>query len=209
MIVGISPNRMELLRLRQRLTLARRGHKLLKDKQEELMRQFMGLIRETKTLRQAVDTDLAEAQQVFLQAKMDIAPHDLADALHLHGVHTTVDVTVHNIMNLRVPQFQVETDDAGWAYSFPTTTGDLDRALAAYRELLPRLAHLAELEKTIQMLAVELEKTRRRVNALEHVFIPSLEETIKHIAAKLNEAELATLTRLMKIKEMVAAKQSA
>ncbi len=209
MILRVSPNRMELLRLRQRLTLARRGHKLLKDKQEELMRQFMGLIRETKALRERVDADLAAAQQVFLQAKMDVEPDDLADALHHHGVRTEVEVSVRRFMNLRVPRFQLQLGGEDWAYAFPTTTGDLDRALAAYRALLPALVQLAEQEKAIQMLADELEKTRRRVNALEHVFIPSLEETIKYIAAKLNEAELATRTRLMKIKEMVEAKQSA
>lgn len=206
MIQNVNPNRMEMLRLRQRLTLARRGHKLLKDKQEELMRQFMMLIRQTKALRAEVDDELATAQAHFLHAKMDIPPADLQAALLLNDTRVEVDTTYRSIMSLKVPQFTTRVVGAGFTYSFPTTTGDLDQALAAYEALLPRLTELAQQEKTIQLLADDLEKTRRRVNALEHVFIPSLEETIKYIAAKLSEAELATITRLMKIKEMVQAK---
>ena len=206
MIQGINPNRMEMLRLRQRLTLARRGHKLLKDKQEELMRQFMLLIRKTKALRAELDDELAWAQERFLQAKMDVSGNDLISALQLNDTRVVLDTTYRNIMSLNVPQFQVHIEGAGFTYSFPVTTGDFDLALAKYRDLLPRLVELAQQEKTVQLLASDLEKTRRRVNALEHVFIPDLEETIKYIAAKLNEAELSTRTRLMKIKEMLEAK---
>jgi len=167
---------MQLLRLRRRLTLAKRGHKLLKDKQEELMRRFLGMVHSARDLR----AEAFSRRTVELKAERE------------------------QVMNLKVPKFHVDIpSDAEFGYGFGETTMDLDRALEMYAAVLPRLMSLAEVEKSIQLLAAELEKTRRRVNALEHILVPSLEETIRFISDRLSEMERATATRLMKIKDIV------
>lgn len=199
-----NPNRMTLLRLRRRLVLAKRGHKLLKDKQEELMRRFLGVVHDARDLRSEVEGDLARAYRAFVFARLDMDGSAMEAALAFSGRLADLRATREQIMNLRVPRFSVDFPaDAEFGYGYSETTGDLDRALGEYTALLPKLAKLAEMEKAVQLLAAELEKTRRRVNALEHILVPSLEETIRFISDRLSELERATATRLMKVKEIV------
>ncbi len=199
-----NPNRMQLLRLRRRLTLARRGHKLLKDKQEELMRRFLGMVHSARDLRTEVEAELAEAHRAFVSARLDMDRSAMAAALAFSRRVVELSVDREQVMNLKVPKFAVEIPvDAEFGYGYGETTEDLDRALAMYAALMPKLMSLAEVEKSIQLLAAELEKTRRRVNALEHILVPSLEETIRFISDRLSEMERATATRLMKVKDIV------
>jgi V/A-type H+-transporting ATPase subunit D len=195
---------MQLLRLRRRLTLAKRGHKLLKDKQEELMRRFLGMVHNARDLRAEVESELALAHAAFVSARFEMDGSAMASALAFSRRVVELKAEREQVMNLKVPKFHVEfPGDAEFGYGFGETTMDLDRALEMYAAVLPRLMSLAELEKSIQLLAAELEKTRRRVNALEHILVPSLEETIAFISDRLSEMERATATRLMKIKDIV------
>lgn len=202
MILRINPNRMELLKLRRRLVLARRGHKLLKDKQEELMRQFMMLVSQAKRTREEVEKDLRTAYQSFFFARLETLDPDMEHALGFSGKRITLESRIAPIMNLRVPYFDHKMS-GNFSHGFLDSTGDLDRALRILSDIFPRMIHMAQLEKHVSMLGAELERTRRRVNALEHILIPSLEETIKHIGNKLNELERGNLTRLMKVKDIV------
>ncbi|RJP74465.1 MAG: V-type ATP synthase subunit D [Candidatus Abyssobacteria bacterium SURF_17] len=202
MILRVNPNRMELLRLRRRLQLARRGHKLLKDKQEELMRQFMALVVEAKRTREDVDRELEIAMHSFFSARLDSFQPEMEEALAFTNKKIDLKSRIEPIMNLRVPYFDCAVTGE-FAYGFLDTDGDLDRALSMLSDLLPRMVRMAQLEKHVSMLAAELERTRRRVNALEHILIPSLQETIKYISTKLSELERGNLTRLMKVKEIV------
>jgi V/A-type H+-transporting ATPase subunit D len=195
---------MQLLRLRRRLTLARRGHKLLKDKQEELMRRFLGMVHDARDLRTKVESDLALAHTAFISARFEMTGSAMEAALAFSQCKATLAADREQVMNLKVPRFKVDIpEDAERGYGYSETTADLDRALSMYGELLTRMTSLAEVEKSIQLIAAELEKTRRRVNALEHILIPSLEETIRFISDRLSEMERATATRLMKIKDIV------
>jgi V/A-type H+-transporting ATPase subunit D len=201
-----NPNRMQLLRLRRRLVLARRGHKLLKDKQEELMRRFLGMVHRARDLRAEVEEELGRAHSAFVSARFDMDGRAMEAALAFVGRRAGLVADREQVMNLKVPKFTIELPEATeLGYGYLETCGDLDRAVDMYAALLPRLAALAEMEKSVQLLAAELEKTRRRVNALEHILVPSLEETIKFISDRLSELERATATRLMKVKEMVRA----
>jgi V/A-type H+-transporting ATPase subunit D len=206
MRIRANPNRMQLLRLRRRLVLAKRGHKLLKDKQEELMRRFLGIVHRARDLRAEVEAELAQAHRAFISARLEMDGSAMEAALAFSRRLVGLKADREQVMNLKVPKFAVEFPaDAELGYGYLDTTGDLDRALEMYAALLPKLMTLAELEKSVQLIAAELEKTRRRVNALEHILVPSLEETIRFIAGRLSELERATATRLMKIKEMVRA----
>jgi V/A-type H+/Na+-transporting ATPase subunit D len=199
-----NPNRMQLLRLRRRHVLAKRGHKLLKDKQEELMRRFLGMVHEARDLRQSVEEELATAHATFISARFEMDGSAMEAALAFSLRTVELGVKREQIMNLKVPRFRVElSEGAERGYGYGDTTADLDRALDLYGELLPKMMSLAQAEKSIQLLAAELEKTRRRVNALEHILLPSLEETIRFISDRLSEMERATATRLMKVKEIV------
>jgi V/A-type H+-transporting ATPase subunit D len=202
MILNVNPNRMELLRLRRRLVLARRGHKLLKDKQEELMRQFMVLVTEAKKVRDEVEDALLRAYQSFFSARVDVPQPMTEETLAFSERRIEIKSRIGPIMNLRVPYFTCElTGDLSCGYL--DSTGDLDRALRILSDVFPKMVRMAEMEKHVAMLAAELERTRRRVNALEHILIPSLQETIKYIGNKLSELERGNLTRLMKIKDIV------
>lgn len=204
MKIRANPNRMQLLRLKRRLALARRGHKLLKDKQEELMRRFLGVVHRVRDLRAEVEEELARAYRAFVSARMEMDGSAMEAALAFSRRHAALDVAREQVMNLKVPKFSVSLPEgAELGYGYLETTEDLDRALEMYAEVLPRLVALAEMEKSVQLIAAELEKTRRRVNALEHILVPSLEETIKFISSRLSELERATATRLMKVKEIV------
>ncbi len=206
MKIRANPNRMQLLRLRRRLTLAKRGHKLLKDKQEELMRRFRGIVHAARDLRAEVEKALETAHRAFVSARFEMDGPAMAAALAFSRRIVSLKADREQVMNLKVPVFSVEfPEDAELGYGYLETTGDLDRALELYAAVLPKLMRLAEMEKSVQLIAAELEKTRRRVNALEHILVPNLEETIRFIADRLAELERESTTRLMKVKEMVRA----
>jgi V/A-type H+-transporting ATPase subunit D len=193
---------MELLKLRRRLVLARRGHKLLKDKQEELMRQFMALVRNARQARTDVEMELESAYASFFSARLDSLGPQMEEALAFSEKKIHLKSRIGPIMNLRVPYFESEISGE-FSHGYLDVTGDLDAALKKLSDALPAMIDMARIEKHITMLAGELERTRRRVNALEHILIPSLEDTIKYIGNKLNELERGNLTRLMKVKDIV------
>ena len=212
MEIRVNPNRMELNRLRRRLVMARRGHKLLKDKRDELMRQFMILVRKNKELREEVEAALGEALANFLLARAVMSGETLEEAIMYPQTRVELDVSRQNIMSVYAPKFswkQVggeEGKDNIYPYGFADTSAELDASIATLSELLPKLLELAEVEKAVDLLAAEIEKTRRRVNALEYVLIPQLTETVRYITMKMEEAERGALTRLMKVKDIVSAK---
>ena len=205
----VNPNRMELMKLRRRKQVAERGHKLLKDKLDELMKEFLARIGETRKLRASVERELAAAYGLMAVSRGESGRVGLAQALAAGSPADLVSVTERNVMSVRIPEMVLgelgQLDD----YSLASTPAVLDSALGALAQVAPRLVLLAQREKAIELLAVEIERTRRRVNALEHVLIPQLVETIRAIGMKLDEAERSNLTRLMKVKEMIAAQEAA
>lgn len=201
--INANPNRMELSRLKKRLVVAKRGHKLLKDKQDALIKAFLERARQGKTLREELEAELAACYKSFLLARAQTLPAMLEQALMISGAKCDLRVSFHNVMSVLVPQYSVEQGGSPLNYGFATSLGSLDVALESFAELIPKLIELAAMEKSIQLMAVEIEKTRRRVNALEHVLIPGFIETIRYITMKLDEQERSTLSRLMKIKEIV------
>lgn len=206
--INVNPTRMELKKLKVRMNTAKRGHKLLKDKRDELMKQFLDIIRENRSLRRKVEGELSGVYAGFSAAAAASSPKMLTEALMLPGREGELSVTYKNMMSVTVPDFEFDMKGAdtagGLNYGFAFTSGELDRALSALSELLPELITLAETEKRAQMLAEEIEKTRRRVNALEYIMMPSLAEGIKSISMKLDENERGNTTRLMKVKDMMA-----
>lgn len=203
MILEINPTRQELLRLRKRLAIATRGHKLLKDKQDELMRQLLAMIDEVKNLRIKVEEELAEAMKSFVLAKAASEPGAVETALMIPRKEISLEVEQKHIMNLRVPVFTKQVSGDILCYGFAETTGELDESLYSLDKAAESIFDLAEKEKTVSMLADEVARTRRRVNSLEYVLIPNLQDTIKYIRQKLSEMERANLTRLMKVKDIV------
>ncbi len=193
---------MELLKLRRRTAIAKRGHKLLKDKLDELMKQFMGLIKESGNLREDLEGKLAEAYTVFSIARSEVTTEEVEESLAITCAELHLDIEDERIMGVKVPHFVVETSGGYDCYGLATTPMAFDAALQHYRELISPLVALAEVENNIRLLAMEIEKTRRRVNALEYVLIPSLEETVAYITMKLDEMERSYRTQLMKIKSM-------
>jgi len=206
-MLRVNPTRMELTRLKKRLKTARRGHRLLKDKRDELMKQFLERVRVNRDLRVSVEAALLEAHRSFRIAAALMSPEILTQSLMLPKQTLAVNVAPHNIMSVNVPVYTVKTrnDDPAdnYPYGFLMTSGDLDDAILRLSTLLPDLLKLAELEKSVQLMALEIEKTRRRVNALEYVVIPQLAQTIRTITMKLDENERGNLTRLMKVKDML------
>lgn len=206
-ILNVNPTRMELSNLKKKLNTSRRGHKLLKDKRDELMRQFMDLVRENQRLRVKVEAALKNANSHMAIAKSVMSNAEINTALVLPKQEIHLSVSEKNVMSVMIPEFNIQfkTDDMSdmFSYGFAYTSGDLDDAVAALSQVLPDLIRLAEVEKSCQLMAAEIEKTRRRVNALEHVMIPRYEETIRYITMKLDENERSTTTRLMKVKNMM------
>ena len=200
----VNPNRMELLRLRRRLEIARRGHKLLKDKFDELMKPFLAMIKDTRDLRTEVERELLEAHRMFALASSETSGRELEEALSIPRASAQVSVTRTSIVSVAVPSFELQMEGDFDCYGLALTPALLDVALRRFKELLSRMVRLAREEHALKALAGEIEKTRRRVNALEYVLIPQLEDTIRYITMKLDEFERSNLTRLMKIKEMVA-----
>ena len=199
----VNPNRMELLKLRQRGVTARRGHKLLKDKLDELMKEFLARIAEVRRLRAQVERDLATAWGLLAMARAEAGSSALSAALASGEPAPLAQVTERNVMSVRVPELTLGVLPQRQGYSFATTPAVLDGALARLGSVLPGMLELAAREKAIELLAAEIESTRRRVNALEYVLIPQIEDTVRDIRMKLDEAERGNLTRLMKVKEMV------
>ncbi len=205
-VLRVNPTRMELTQMKRRLLTARRGHKLLKDKRDEMVRQFMLRIRDNITLRHQVERDLARAFGSFALARALMEPGSLNQALMYPARQARLTVGRDNILSVRVPTLKVDEDslrESQLPYGLAETSAQLDGAIEAMAGALPQLLKLAEVEKTCAMLADEIQKTRRRVNALEHVMIPQFEETIRYISMKLDENERGNLTRLMKVKEMI------
>ncbi len=213
MEIRVNPTRMELNRLKKRLKMAERGHKLLKDKRDELIRQFLILVRKNKELREHIEKELSAAFAKFLLARALMPAEILEEALMYPTKKLNLEINKQNIMSVYTPKFSWvdEESEQGekssiYPYGFVDTSAELDISIETLSEILPGLMELAEVEKSVQLLAEEIEKTRRRVNALEYVLLPKLEETIKYITMKLDENERGALTRLMKIKDVVRAK---
>jgi len=210
-VLNVSPTRMELGKIKKRLVVAVKGHKLLKDKRDELMRQFLDMIRETKELRLAVEEKIAEANRGFAMASSLMQKEALVSALMLPKQSVNLEISSKNVMGIDVPVFNIKqkTQNKGdvLSYGYAVTSGDLDNSIMLLSEVLPDLLKLAQQEKTLQMLAGEIEKTRRRVNALEYIMIPNYQDTIRYITMKLDENERSNLTRLMKVKDMMIEKQ--
>ncbi|MDO4815048.1 MAG: V-type ATP synthase subunit D [Bacillota bacterium] len=203
----ITPTRMVLKQLKGRLKTARRGHKLMKDKRDELMRRFLEIVRVNKELRERVEEGLTNAFAAQQVASSVMSPEMLEQALLYPRQSVELDMKFKNIMSVNVPEYSFRTKNNDpseiYPYGFAQTSGELDDALDALAKVFQDMLELAQVEKTMQLLAEEIEKTRRRVNALEYVMIPELEENIKYISMKLEENENATKVRLLKVKEMV------
>ncbi len=207
----VSPTRMELTRVKRRLVTAKRGHKLLKDKRDEMVRQFIAIIRENYTLRREVEQELSGALRNFAMARAVMDPNALEEAVLYPARQAKVTIGQRNILSVKVPTITV--DDASLSetvlpYGLAETSAQLDGAIAIMAQVLPKLLRLAEIEKTCNLLADEIEKTRRRVNALEYVMIPQFIEAIRFITMKLDENERGALTRLMKVKDMIAKREA-
>ena len=205
--VTVNPTRMELTRLKGRLKTARRGYKLLKDKRDELMKQFLDIVRRNRELRAKVEDGLMQAHASFTVASAVMSSEMLEQALLYPKQSVELGMSFKNIMSVNVPVYSFKTanKDMGdiFPYGFAQTSGELDSAVEALSSVFQDMLELAQVEKTMQLLAEDIEKTRRRVNALEYVMIPDMEEKIKYISMKLDENERGNITRLMKVKDMV------
>lgn len=205
--LNVNPTRMELTRLKKSLSTALRGHKLLKDKRDELMRRFLDIVRENKLLRENVEEKLKKANQYMSVAGAVMQREALVSALLMPKQGVELKVGERNVMSVNIPTFEVKTKTDSvtdiYSYGFVNTGTDLDKAVLLLSEALSDMLRLAECEKSAQMLASEIEKTRRRVNALEYVMIPNYQDTIKYISMKLDEADRSNTTRLLKVKDMV------
>ena len=203
----ITPTRMMLKQLKGRLKTARRGHKLMKDKRDELMRRFMDIVRLNKQLRERVESGLTASFASLQVASAIMSPEMLEQALLYPRQSVELGVTFKNIMSVNVPEYSFHTKNNDpseiYPHSFAQTSGELDDALEQMAKVVEDMLELAQVEKTMQLLAEEIERTRRRVNALEYVMIPELEENIRYITMKLEENENSTKVRLLKVKEMV------
>lgn len=205
--IHVNPTRMELKKLQARYLTARRGHKLLKDKRDELMRHFLAVVRETRALRERVEAALTSVYTQIEVAGATSEPRMLDEALLLPTTEAAVTVSTQNRMSVTVPRFALSANraDEGMIYGFAFTSGALDAALSELAALREELLRLAALEKETQMLAAEIERTRRRVNALEHIMMPRYAAAIKRIQMKLDENERGNITRLLKVKDMMLA----
>lgn len=194
---------MELSKLKRKLAVAKRGHKLLKDKQDALVKEFLAKAREIYKMRQDVESELRTCYAGFLLARAQTLPEMLEQTLMNAGGDMKVDVKYTNVMSVRVPSFELPEQTARLSYGLGTSPGSLDVALEQFLKLMPRLVKLAAEEKSLRSMALEIERTRRRVNALEHVMVPSFVDAIRMISMKLDESERSTLSRLMVVKEIV------
>ncbi len=203
----VTPTRMELTRLKRKLVTATKGHRLLKDKRDELMRQFLDLVREDMELRKKVEQGIADANRNFVLAKAGMSEETLRSSLMAPKQEVILKQDKKNVMSVDIPVFDYDTRTSDendiYSYGFAFTSSDLDGAVKSLAEVFPDMLKLAEIEKSCQLMAAEIEKTRRRVNALEHVIIPETKEGIRYITMKLDENERSTQVRLMKVKDMM------
>ena len=203
----VNPTRMELTRLKKKLQTAVRGHKLLKDKRDELMRQFLDLVRVNMELRLKVEQGIKDANKNFVIAKAGMSEQILHTALMAPKQEVYLECDKKNVMSVEIPVFEYKTRTANandiYSYGFAFTSNDLDDAVKSLDDILPDMLKLSETEKACQLMAAEIEKTRRRVNALEHVVIPQTQQNIKYIKMKLDENERSSQIRLMKVKDMM------
>ncbi len=210
-VMNVNPTRMELTNLKRKLVTARRGHKLLKDKRDELMRRFLDMVKENKALRREVEEAISEANKHIAVARSVMQGQMLDVALMMPKQELSLDVSSRNVMSVNIPVFDISMKSANendvYSYGFAYTSGDLDEAVRNLGIVFSKMVRLAEIEKSCQMMSAEIEKTRRRVNALEHVLIPQYTDTIKYITMKLDENERSTTTRLMKVKDMMLNEQ--
>ncbi|MDD3277693.1 MAG: V-type ATP synthase subunit D [Lachnospiraceae bacterium] len=206
----VNPTRMELTRLKRKLVTATRGHKLLKDKRDELMRQFLDMVRDNMALRLRVEEGIKAANTNFVIAKASMSEETLHTALMAPKQEVYLEASTKNVMSVDIPEFDYRTRTADtndiYSYGFAFTSGDLDDAVKSLADILPKMLELAQKEKACQLLSSEIEKTRRRVNALEHVIIPETQENIKYITMKLDENERSSQIRLLKVKDMMLEK---
>ena len=205
--MNVNPTRMEMANLKRKLATARRGHRLLKDKRDELMRGFLELVRENLELRNEVERAISSANARMAIAASMMSPGQLETALMMPKQSVSLDVGEKNVMSVRIPVFRPEfrvTDEKDvYSYGFAFTSGELDGAVSELGAVFEKMVRLAEVEKSCQLMSAEIERTRRRVNALEHVMIPRYEQTIRFIAMKLSENERSTTVRLMKSKDLM------
>ena len=203
----IIPTRMELTKLKKTLITAVRGHKLLKDKRDELMRQFLELAKENMELRLKVEKGISHANKNFVIARAAMNIPEMKLALMMPKQEVSLDITLENIMSVNIPKYEVKTRTKNvndiYSYGYAFTSGDLDDAVWSLENILDDMIRLAEVEKACQLMSTEIEKTRRRVNALEHVIIPEAQKNIKYISIKLDENERSSQVRLMKVKDMM------
>ena len=210
-VMNVNPTRMELTRLKKQLTTAVKGHKLLKDKRDELMRQFLDIVRETKALRMEFEEKLKSVNADFLTASSVMSQESLDTALLFPKQEVYLETGTKNIMSVDIPVYKTKTRTSDttdiFSYGFASTSFELDTAVEGLAELLPVMLSLAEKEKAVVLMSDEIEKTRRRVNALEHVLIPRYMDTIRFITMKLEESERSSRARLMKVKDMMIEQQ--
>lgn len=205
----VNPTRMELTRVKRQLATAKRGHKLLKDKQDEFVQRFMEIIKENRALRLEVEEELAKIMKKYISAKQKMSFEGIVEALMVPSNSVSLSTSSRTVMNFKIPTIQYEAKDKiDLTYGFAFTHPDLDDAIMSLSKLLPKMIKMAELEKACDMLAKEIEKTRRRVNAIEFIMIPEMEETIRYITMKLEDNERSNIIRLMKSKEIILAKNS-
>lgn len=206
----VTPTRMELTRLKKKLVTAVRGHKLLKDKRDELMRQFLEMVKENMELRKKVEEGIKNANTNFVMAKASMSGEILHTALMAPKQEVYLETESRNVMSVEIPVFEYRTRTADpndiYSYGYAFTSGDLDDAVRSLADILPQMLELAQKEKACQLMAAEIEKTRRRVNALEHVIIPETQESIRYITMKLDENERSSQIRLLKVKDMMLEK---
>ena len=203
--LNVNPTRMELRRLKARLKTAVRGHKLLKDKSDEMIRQFMVYARKNKQLRMETEAALSDALKGFMLARAVSDDQGIEEAVAMPASFVEAEVSTKSVMSVEVPSIKIKERKAQdmFPYSFSSVTAELDDSIVTLNGVVAKMVELAEVEKTCNMLADEIEKNRRRVNALEYVMIPELEETIKYISMKLEEQERSNVVRLMKVKDMI------
>ena len=205
MLLKVNPNRMELIRLKKRLIVAKRGYKLLKDKRDALIQVFVRLAKESNVVREELEEKLLKCYAIFSNTSSLMSKLALEETLMFPKAKGGAEVSFKNIMSVNVPQYKLKCEGRYYSYGLVDTTAELDSALKKYNEILPLMLRVAELDKSITLLANEIEKTRRRVNALEYVIIPDLEETIKFITMKLDEMARSNTSAIMRIKEIIRA----
>lgn len=203
MILKVSTTRITLLNLKKELKVAQKGHKLLKDKRDGLMKKFMALIRETRALRESVEIRLGSAFESYARANAMISESVLESAMMLPNAEISLDVNVKNVMSVKLPEFQITKKGNAFSYGYLGTTGDLDNAIIKFDEVFVDIIRLAELESSVERLAEEIEKTRRRVSALEHIRIPDLQDTIRFISLQLEERGRDAIVSTMRVKAMI------